>query len=172
MLTPDSWLILENEAIWSLFVLVYMFICALPLFLPLDGIIKLIVNESYLIGLSKTKFLYNFWKIQKITSLHFQVHMNWETFITKLIVVVVESLSFVWLFVNLWTKAHQAPLSFTISWSLLKFMYIELVMLSSHLILCCPLLLLPSVFPSIRVFSHVSAPCIRWPKYESFSFIL
>ena len=63
-----------------------------------------------------------------------------------------------------------ALLSFTISRSLLKFMSIVSVMLSSHLILCQPLLLLPSIFPSIRVFSNMSALCIRWPKYWSFSF--
>ena len=69
-----------------------------------------------------------------------------------------------------WTTAHQASLFFTISQSLLKLMSIELVMLSNHLILCCLLLLLPSIFPSIRVFSSESALCIRWPKYQSFSF--
>jgi len=68
------------------------------------------------------------------------------------------------------TAAHQAPLSFTISWSLLKHMSIESVMPSNHLILCCPLLILPSVFPSIRVFSNESALCIRWLKYWSFRF--
>ena len=66
-------------------------------------------------------------------------------------------------------QACQASLSFTISWSLLKFMFIESVMLSSHLILYYPLLLLPSIFPSIRVFSSELALCIRWPKYWSFS---
>ena len=65
--------------------------------------------------------------------------------------------------------SELASLSFTISWSLLKFMSIESLTLSNHLILCCPLLLLSSVFPSIRVFSNKSAPCIRWPKYWSFS---
>ena len=68
-----------------------------------------------------------------------------------------------------WTAARQPSLSITNSWSFLKLMSIELVMPSSHLILCC-LLLLPSVFPSIRVFSSESALCIRWPKYWSFSF--
>jgi len=68
------------------------------------------------------------------------------------------------------TAALQAHLSSTISWSLLKFMTIELVMLSKHLILCCPFLLLPSTFPSIRVFSNELALCIRWSKYWSFSF--
>ena len=68
-----------------------------------------------------------------------------------------------------WTAAHQALLSLTVSQSLPKFMSIESVMPSNHLILCHPLLLLPSVFPSIRVFSSESTVCIRWPKYCSFS---
>ena len=68
-----------------------------------------------------------------------------------------------------WTAAHQAPLSFTTSWSLLKFMSSESVMLSNHLILCHPLLLLPSIFPRIRLFSNESALHVRWPKYWSFS---
>ena len=67
------------------------------------------------------------------------------------------------------TAPCQAPLSFTISWSLLKLMSIESAMPSNHLILCCPLLLLPSIFPSIRVFSNELALHIRWPKYWSFS---
>ena len=71
--------------------------------------------------------------------------------------------------VNPWTAAPQAFLAFNISHSLLKLMSIELVMPSNHLILCCPLLLLPSIFPSIRVFSSESALHIRWPKYWSFS---
>ena len=84
-------------------------------------------------------------------------------------VVAVQSLSHVWLFAIPWTAAHQASLSFTISQSLLRLMSIESVMPSNHLILCCPLLLLPSIFPSIRVFSSESALHIRWPKYWSFS---
>ena len=82
----------------------------------------------------------------------------------------VQLLSHVWLFATPWTAARQASLSITNSWSWLKPMSIESVMPSSHLILCCPLLLLPSIFPSIRVFSNESALCIRWPKYWSFSF--
>ena len=70
----------------------------------------------------------------------------------------------VWLFVTPWTAACQASLSFTIYWSLLKLMSVELVTLSNHLILCCPLLLLPVVFPSIRVFSNESALHIKWPS--------
>ena len=82
----------------------------------------------------------------------------------------VQSLGRVWLFATPWTTACQASLSITNSWSLLKLMSIESVMPSSHLILCRPLLLLPSIFPSIRVFSNESALHIRWPKYWSFSF--
>ena len=69
-----------------------------------------------------------------------------------------------------WTVAHQASLSITNSWSLLKLMSIESVMASNHFILCCPLLLPPSVFSNIRVFSSESVLCIRWQKYWSFSF--
>ena len=69
-----------------------------------------------------------------------------------------------------WTAACQASLSITNSWSLLRLMSIELVMPSNHLILCHPLFLLPSIFPSIRVFSNESTLCIRWPKYWSFNF--
>ena len=88
-----------------------------------------------------------------------------ETMIMKEIEVVVQSLSHVRLFVTPWTAACQASLSFTIFRSLLKLMSIESVMPSNQLILCCPLLLLPSIFPSIRVFSSESALRIRWPKY-------
>ena len=82
----------------------------------------------------------------------------------------VQSLSCVWFFATPWTAACQASASITNSWSLLKFMSIESMMPSNHLILCHPLLLLPSVFPSIRVFSNESVLPIRWPKYWSFSF--
>ena len=82
----------------------------------------------------------------------------------------VQSLSHVRLFVTLWTAAHQASLSITNSQSLPKLMSIELVMPSNHLILCLPLLLPPSIFPSIRVFSSESSLCIMWPEYWSFSF--
>ena len=79
-------------------------------------------------------------------------------------------LTCVWLFAAPWTAARHASLSITNSWSLLRLMCIELVMPSSHLILCHPLLLLPSIFPSIRVFSNESVLRIRWPKYWNFSF--
>ena len=82
----------------------------------------------------------------------------------------VQLLSRVLLFATLWNAARQTSLSITNSQSLLKFMSIESVMPSNHLILCCPLLLLPSIFPSIRVFSKESVLNIRWPKYQSFSF--
>ena len=85
-------------------------------------------------------------------------------------VFVVQSLSRVQLFETRWTAARQTSLSFTISRSLLKFMSTESVMPSNHLVLCCSLFLLPSTFPSIRVFSNESALCIRWPKYWSFDF--
>jgi len=82
----------------------------------------------------------------------------------------VQLLSCVRLFVTPWTAAHQASLSITNSQRLLKLMSIMLVMPSNHLILCSPLLLPPSIFPSIRVFLNESALLIRWPKYWSFSF--
>jgi len=81
-------------------------------------------------------------------------------------------LSHFWLFATPWTAAYQPSLSITNSWSLLKLISIALVMPSYHLILCRPLLLLPSIFPSIRVFSNGSVLCIRWPKYWSFSFTI
>ena len=82
----------------------------------------------------------------------------------------VQSLSRVWLFATPCAAAHQASPSITSSWSLLKLMPIKSVMPSSHLILCHPLLLLPPIPPSIRVFSSESTLCMRWPKYWSFSF--
>ena len=82
---------------------------------------------------------------------------------------VVQSLSCVQLFAPPWTAACQGSLSFTMSQGLFKFMSIESVMPSKRLIFCCPLLLLPSIFPSIRIFSNDSALHIRWPKYWSFS---
>ena len=91
-------------------------------------------------------------------------------------VIAIQLLSHIWLFVTLWNSIYdpveatcQAPLFSTICWSLLRFISIESVMLSNHFI-CHPLLLLPSIFPSIRVFSNESALSIRWPKYWSLSF--
>ena len=86
------------------------------------------------------------------------------------IVIVVQSLSFVRLFATPWSAACQASLSFTISWSFLTLISIESVMPSHHLILCHPLLFLPSVFSRIRIFSKELGLCIRCPKYWGFSF--
>ena len=95
------------------------------------------------------------------------MHLKTLPFVT---IVIVQSLSSVWLCVTPWTAARQASLFFTVSQRLLQLMSIESVMPSNHLILCHPLLLPPSIFPSIRVFSNDSALHIRWPKYWSFSF--
>ena len=95
--------------------------------------------------------------------IHPAQHLTWCQFSS------VQSLSHVWLFATPLTAAHQASLSITNSRSLLKLMSIESVMPSNHLILCHPLLLLPSVLPSIRVFSNESVLRVRWPKYWSFS---
>ena len=81
----------------------------------------------------------------------------------------IRSLNHVRLFATPWTEARQASPSITNSWILFKLMSIELVMPSNHLIICHPLLLLPSIFPSIRVSSNESVLCLRWPKYSSFS---
>ena len=92
--------------------------------------------------------------------------------LSLLLLLVLFSPSVVSLFVTSWTAANQASLSFIISWSLLKIMSIKSVMLSNHLILCRPFLLLLSTFPSIRVFSNELALHLRWPKYRSFSISL
>ena len=96
--------------------------------------------------------------------------MNAFSYFVNQFLTSVQLLSHVRLFATPWTAACQASLSFTISQSLLKLMSIESVMPSNHLILCCPLLLLPSIFPSIRVFSNESTLCMRCPKYWSFCF--
>ena len=93
-----------------------------------------------------------------------------EHYFLIFIVVVFHSLNHIQLLVSPWTAAHQASLAFTVSQNLLRFMSIELVMLSNYLILSCPLLLLPSVFPSIRVFFSELALHTRWPKNWSFCF--
>ena len=95
------------------------------------------------------------------------MHIKW---FSTLSLSSVQSLTRIQHFVTWWTTASQAFLSITNSWSLPKLMSIELVMPSSHLILCRPLLLLPSISPSIRVFSNESTLCIKWPKYWKFSF--
>ena len=102
----------------------------------------------------------------------FPLKMLGEDMFQASLLAVVQLLSCVRLFATPWTAACRRPLPFTISWSLLRFTSIELVMLSNHLILCCHRLLLLSIFPSIRVFSIELALCIRWPQYLSFSFSL
>ena len=99
-----------------------------------------------------------------------ELHINWESGSNWVQFSSVQLLSHVRLFATPWTAAHQASLSITNSRSLLKLMSIESVMPSNCLILCHPLLLLPSIFPSIRAFSNESVLHIRWPKYWSFSF--
>ena len=98
------------------------------------------------------------------------VNMEWSGSYQHDSVSSVQLLSRVRLFVTPWTAARQAFLSFSISWSYLKLMSIESVMPANHFILCCPLLLLPSTFPSIRIYSNELALCIRRPKYWSVSF--
>ena len=93
-----------------------------------------------------------------------------ESLIINKTLSLVQSINRIQLFATPWIPAHQASLSITNSRSSLKFMFIESVMPSSHLILCCPLLLLPPIPPSVRVFYDESTLCIRWPKYWSFSF--
>ena len=110
--------------------------------------------------------------LNKLYHLSIPLYLSFPTLalLPFVVVVVVQLISPVRLFVIPWTAAFQVPLSFVISQGLLKFMSIELVMLSNHLVLCHTLLLLPSIFPSFRVFSNESAFRIRWPKYWSFSF--
>ena len=96
--------------------------------------------------------------------------MRWRKLKWSVLVSSVQSLSHVWLFVTPWTAASQASLSITNFQSFLKFMCMESVIPCNHLILCCPLLFPPSIFPSNRVFSIESILCIRWPKFWSFRF--
>ena len=96
--------------------------------------------------------------------------MDSPCFQSVLYILFVQSLSRVRLFATPWTAACQPSLSFTVSWSLFKLMSIESMMPSKHFILCCPLFLLLSIFPSISIFSSELPLCIRWPKYWSFRF--
>ena len=107
---------------------------------------------------------WKFWRLEKINTI-WLIGLEDKEFFSS-----VQLLSRIQLFVTLWTAAHQISLSITNCQNMLKLMSIELVMPSNHLILCHPLLLLPSIFPSIRVFSSESILCIRWSKYWSFSF--
>ena len=112
------------------------------------------------------------YKVNKLPGYIIQHRKYTQCFVVTIngISVSVQSLSCVWLSVTPWTAACQASLSITISQSLLKLMSIKSVMPSNHLILCHPLLLSPSIFPSNRVFSNESALHIRWPQYWSFSY--
>ena len=112
------------------------------------------------------------WPLQHFQDVFFQEggKRKWKACPYSSLFSSVQLLSCVWLLMTPWTAARQAFLSITNSWSLLKLMSVESVMPWNHLILCHPLLLLPSVLPSIRVFSSESVLCIRWPKYWSFSF--
>ena len=98
------------------------------------------------------------------------IHWLFKTMLISIFVLVVQLLSHVQLFATPWTAVCQASPSSTVSQNLPKFMSIELVMSSNQLILYCLFLILPSVFPSLRVYSNESALCIRWPKHRSFSF--
>ena len=112
------------------------------------------------------------WPLQHFQDVFFQEggKRKWKACPYSSLFSSVQLLSCVWLLMTPWTAARQAFLSITNSWSLLKLMSVESVMPWNHLLLCHPLLLLPSVLPSIRVFSSESVLCIRWPKYWSFSF--
>ena len=125
------------------------------------------VNHTYVSQILSSTIIF---RVGKVLLFHRKKKRSRETSSVIRLAVVVQLLNQVWLFVIPWTAAHQVSLSSTISQSLLKFMSIESVIPSNRLILCCPLLLLPSIFPSIRVFSRESALCIRWLKYCSFSF--
>ena len=102
--------------------------------------------------------------------INYNNYFSWLKSEFEYIISSVQSLNHVQLFMTTWTAAHQASLSIPNSQSLFKLMSAESVTLYNHLILCCPFLLLPSIFPSIRVFSSESVLCIRWSKYWSFSF--
>ena len=130
----------------------------------IDSITDLLDLRYYISGLISRRLSVSFcWCFQ--SKWHAWVHFPPNT--TAFIIITVQLLSCVWLPLS---AAHQASLSFTVSQNLLKLMSIESMMPSNHLILFCPLLLPPSIFPSIRVFSNESALCTRWPNYWSFSF--
>ena len=139
-----------------------------------QGLSKLHTHLELRIHLSTLLTEWRSWGCR--TGVSFLLEVSWWPYLALghsrgrlYIVIVVQSLSRVRLFATLWTAARQASLSFTISQSLLKLMSIESMMPCNHLIPCCPLLLLPSIFPSVRVFSNESALHIRWPKYWSVS---
>ena len=128
----------------------------LPFYLPWSGgtvaMILVFLNVEFKATFSLSSFTF----IKRLFS---------SSSLSVIMVSSVQSHSHVWLFVTPWTAAHQAFLSITNSRSFIKLMSMESVMLSNHLILCHPFLLLPSIFPSIRVFPKESVLCIKWPKY-------
>ena len=136
-------------------------------------------EDSVGLGLPFTFFFFfkGTWNLRNVNlkqmagdiQLLFEGSPGWGDALPHQTVILVQLLSHVPLFATPWTAAHDPCLSITDSWSLLKLMSIESVMPSNHLILCCPLLLLPSILPSIRVFSNESALRIWWPKYWSFT---
>ena len=132
-----------------------------------DKIEALWLSEKASLGVCHPTGLWTWWGTDCVR--HWLKHFA-RTFI--ICVVAVQSLSHVRLFVTPWTAAHQASLTFTISWILFRLMSIESVMPSNHLILCHPLLLLLTIFPSIRVFSNGLALCTAWLKNRSFSISL
>ena len=131
-------------------------------------LLLLLLLASYLIWFSLWDFIFYHHYIQcKVT----EITRSRGSLFTRVVQFSsVQSLSCVWLFATPWTAAHQDSLSITDSWSLFKLMSFESMMPSNYLILCRPLLLLPSIFPSIRVFSNESVLHITWPKYWSFRF--
>ena len=149
---------------WALILLPKMS-CVIEFFLPIAVTQYFSLTETFPSSLAHLYF-------PRLTSISgkSQLHSNPCLQLYFFQDVVVYSLSPVRLFANPWTIAYLAPLSFTISWSLLKLMSTESVMPSNHLFLCHSLHLLPSIFPNIRVFSIKSVLCIRWPEYWSFSF--
>ena len=130
------------------------------------------VQGTFLATLYESTYLSSqqFYELSTVNILIFKDEKNQTEILNNLSFSSVQSLGRVRLFATPWTAARQASQSIANSWSLLKLMSIKSVMPSNHRILCHPLLLLPSIFPSIRVFSNESVLCIRWPKYWSFSF--
>ena len=142
----------------------FFLLCFLPRELSLALVVRLVWWCWILLTLP---FLESFWFLQQIWR---RVLLGRVFLVVGSSLQSVQSLSHVQLFATLWTAACQASLSIISSWGLLKLMSIELTMPSDHLILCRPLLLLPSIFPSIRIFSNELIFHIRWSKYWSFSF--
>ena len=161
-----NWMTLQDSCDLELLCLSAAFYIPWPSCFPISWFTPLLAK----IYLSSNSFIrMDVWEIKMFNPFWSENNLGLHLGLTERYLAV-QLLSHVWLFGTPWTAARQASLSFTISWSLLKLMSTESVMPSNHLILCHPLLFLPSIFPSIRVFSSESALHIRWPKYWSFSF--